>query len=104
MQVRGEPKMKCDMKTMLKAGLGLAVLIAAAYAALPSAREWITAVSPFLFFLICPLMMFFMMKGMQSCHGDNGSKKSKPAQAPMPEGTNAEDHPHLLNHNKRFDA
>ncbi|PLC54279.1 hypothetical protein CR155_09225 [Pollutimonas nitritireducens] len=76
--------MKCDMKAMLKAGLGLAVLIAGAYAALPAAREWITAVSPFLFFLICPLMMFFMMKGMQSCHSDNESKKSKVPQAPIP--------------------
>lgn len=96
--------MKCNMRTMVKAGLGLAVLVAVTYAAMPGAREWIAAVSPFLFFLICPLMMFFMMKGMQSCHGDNGSKKSKPAQAPISEGANAKDHPHSLNHNKRFDA
>ncbi len=92
--------MKCDMKTMLKAGLGLAVVIAVAYEALPAAREWITAVSPFLFFLICPLMMFFMMKGMQSGHGDNGSKKGEPTQVPMPEGANTRDQPRSLNHNK----
>ncbi|WHQ45993.1 DUF2933 domain-containing protein (plasmid) [Alcaligenes faecalis] len=85
---------------MLKAGLGLAVVIAVAYAALPAAREWITAVSPFLFFLICPLMMFFMMKGMQSCHSDNESKKDEPAQAPMPKVANAGDHPRSLDHNK----
>lgn len=93
MQVQGEPKMKCDMKTMLKAGVGLAVLIAVVYAALPAAREWLTAVSPFLFFLICPLMMFFMMKGMQCGHGDNGPKEGNPTQAPMPERTNTRDHP-----------
>jgi len=92
--------MKCDMKAMLKGGLGLAALIAVAYAALPDAREWIAAVSPFLFFLICPLMMFFMMKGMQSCHSDNGSKNGRPTQAPLPEGTNAGGHPRPLNRSK----
>ncbi|MDX3893209.1 DUF2933 domain-containing protein [Pusillimonas sp.] len=79
------------MKTMLKAGLGLAVVIAVAYAALPPAREWITAASPFLFFLICPLMMFFMMKGMQSCHSGNESKKGEPIPASRPKAIN-QDH------------
>lgn len=81
-------------------GLGLAALIAVAYAVLPVAREWIAAVSPFLFFLICPLMMFFVMKGMQSCQGDNGSKNGEPAQVPTPERANAKDHPRSLNHDK----
>lgn len=76
--------MKCDMKMMVKTGLGLAVLVAAAYATVPTAREWIAAVSPFLFFLICPLMMLFMMKGMQSCHVDHGAKKDESMQGPMP--------------------
>lgn len=82
--------MKCDMKAMLKAGLGLAVVIAVVYAASPAVREWISTVSPFLFFLICPLMMVFMMKGTQSCHNDNGQKKGESAKMPMPEGANAE--------------
>ena len=69
--------MKCDMKTMLKGGLGLAVVIAVAYAALPAAREWITAISPSLFFLICPLMMFFMMKGMHACDEDQKTEKAQ---------------------------
>lgn len=59
--------MKCDMKTIMKYALGLGAAIIVAYAVLPAAREWIVAVSPFLFFLICPLMMLFMMKSMQSC-------------------------------------
>ncbi len=67
--------MKCDMKTMLKTGLGLGIVIAVAYATLPAAREWIAASAPFLFFLICPLMMVFMMKGMHSC--DKGPKTEK---------------------------
>ena len=67
--------MKCGMKMMIKAALGLGVAIAVAYATLPATREWIAASAPFLFFLICPLMMVFMMKGMQSC--DKGQKTEK---------------------------
>ncbi|QAA93174.1 hypothetical protein CKA81_04470 [Pollutimonas thiosulfatoxidans] len=92
--------MNCDMKTVMKGGLGLAVLIAVAYAALPAVREWITAVGPFLFFLICPLMMFFMTKCMQSGHSDNESKKGEPTQVPMTEGANAGDRRRSLNHNR----
>lgn len=77
--------MKCDMKTMLKAGAGLAVGIAVAYALFPAARELLVAVSPFLFLLICPLMMFFMMKGMQSCHPDHETKKRRSAELPASE-------------------
>lgn len=96
--------MRCDVKTMLKGGLGLAALIAVAYAALPVAREWIVAVSPFLFFLICPLMMLFMMKGMQSYHSDNGSEKGEPTQAQIPEETKAGAHSRPLTPANRFDA
>ncbi len=84
--------MKCDMKTMLKGGLGLAVLVALVYATLPTAREWIVAASPFLFFLICPLMMLFMMKGMQSCHSEHSGKKNEPAPTPVRESTTKTKH------------
>lgn len=69
--------MKCDTKTMLKAALGLAVAIAVAYATLPAARDWLAAGAPFLFFLICPLMMFFMMKGMHACDEDQKTEKAQ---------------------------
>ena len=36
--------MKCDMKTMLKAGLGLAAVAIVGYAAFPAARELILAI------------------------------------------------------------
>lgn len=74
--------MKCDIKTMIKAALGLAVVIAVAYATLPAAREWIAASAPFLFFLICPLMMAFMMKGMQSCNNEQKTEKNQADKAP----------------------
>jgi type II secretory pathway component PulF len=54
--------MKCDIKMMLKAGLGLAALVAVVYTTFPAARQSLMALTPALFFLLCPLMMFFMMK------------------------------------------
>lgn len=90
--------MKCDMKTMFKSGLGLAVLLAVAYAALPAAREWIAVVSPFLFFLVCPLMMLFMMKAMQPCHVDSRVTEGKPLQDPTSEAANIRNNPRPLDH------
>lgn len=74
--------MKCNMKTMVKTGLGLGAVVAVAYATLPVAREWIAAGAPFLFFLICPLMMVFMMKGMQSCDKEQSVEKDQADKAP----------------------
>ncbi len=74
--------MKCDMKTMIKAALGLAVVIVAAYATFPAAREWIITSAPFLFFLLCPLMMLFMMMSMQSCHKEQTSEDDPATKTP----------------------
>lgn len=76
--------MKCDMKTMMKAALGLGVAIAIAYVAMPAVRGWILASAPFLFFLLCPLMMFFMMKGMQSCDEGQRAEKAQADKAASP--------------------
>ncbi|TKR53509.1 DUF2933 domain-containing protein [Allopusillimonas ginsengisoli] len=69
--------MKCNMKIMIKYALGLGAIIIVAYSVFPAAREWIAAASPFLFFLICPLMMLFMMKSMQSCDKEQQTKNSQ---------------------------
>lgn len=90
--------MKCDMKTMLKAGLGLAAAVAVGYMAFPAARNLILAISPFLFLLLCPLMMFFMMKTMHSYHTDNGINKSIPT--PTPEAMRIKESPHPLDQSK----
>ncbi|ABE45407.1 DUF2933 domain-containing protein [Polaromonas sp. JS666] len=63
--------MKCDSKMMVKMALGLGVGLAVAYFALPAAQVLILASAPFLAALICPVAMFFMMKGM------NGDKKDE---------------------------
>src|SRR3546814_14521051 len=96
--------MNGGVSTMLKAVRGVAWLMAVAYAALPVAREWFVALSPFLFVLICPLMMLFMMRGMQSCHSDSDSKSGGPTQAQIPEGTNAGGHSRPPAPANRFDA
>ena len=76
--------MKCDIKMMLKAGLGLTVLIVVVYVAFPAVRQSTMALTPALFFLLCPLMMFFMMKVMQSsCHEEQ--KSTKQDMPPKPE-------------------
>lgn len=61
-----EVVMKCSMKTMLKVGCGVLLSLGALYLAFPTFREVLLAVAPFLLFLICPLSMFLMMKGMSS--------------------------------------
>jgi len=73
--------MKCDMKTMIKAALGLAVVIAAAYTTFPAARDWIISSAPFLFFLLCPLMMLFMMMSMQSCQKEQATEENSATKA-----------------------
>ncbi|TKR53358.1 DUF2933 domain-containing protein [Allopusillimonas ginsengisoli] len=74
--------MKCDMKMMIKTALGLGAVVAVAYATLPDAREWIAGGAPFLFFLICPLMMLFMMKAMHSSDGNQMPEKAQDNKIP----------------------
>ncbi|CAM5566238.1 hypothetical protein ECAE60S_04631 [Eoetvoesiella caeni] len=74
--------MKCDMKTMVKFGLGLGTVVALTYATLPVAREWIAASTPFLFLLICPLMMAFMMKGMPSYDREHKAARDQADKTP----------------------
>lgn len=60
-----------------------AMLVAAIVAILVAAGVPIAAFLPFLFLLACPLMMVFMMRGMDGgrgkhagCHGEHGSAES----------------------------
>ncbi|HEX7910723.1 MAG TPA: DUF2933 domain-containing protein [Paraburkholderia sp.] len=57
--------MKCT-KTMLTTGAVLLAALALAYVALPQFRTLVLSAGPYLLFLLCPLSMIFMMKGMQS--------------------------------------
>ena len=58
--------MKCNMKTMITTGIVLLVGLAVAYAVLPQFRALVLSVGPFLLFLLCPLSMLLMMKGMNT--------------------------------------
>lgn len=69
--------MKCDIKTMLKAGILLAALVTGAYLVFPGAREWLIGMSPFLLLLLCPLMIIFIIMGIRSCHADTHNKDEK---------------------------
>jgi len=77
--------MKCNMKTMLTTGIVLLVVLAGAYAALPQFRTLVLSLGPSLLFLLCPLSMIFMMKGMMSNKGDQRSPPSDTSQDRQPQ-------------------
>lgn len=78
--------MHCNAKTMIKVGLALAGLLAAAYVALPQARELVLASAPVLLALVCPISMVAMMFMMK----DSGrqektcAKPEEPAAGQVP--------------------
>ena len=72
--------MKCNMKTMITAGMILLVALAATYAALPQFRALVLSVGPTLLFLLCPLSMLFMMWSMRSSKDDHRSTPGDSAQ------------------------
>lgn len=55
----------CGIKTMLKVGFGLGVLLVVGYVVLPQYQGAIRAFAPFLLILACPLAMYFGMKEMK---------------------------------------
>jgi len=75
--------MKCDSKMMVKMAVGLGVGLAVAYFTLPAAQVLILASAPFLVALICPVAMFFMMKGMS---GNTKDESGTPDQSKVKSG------------------
>ncbi|WP_407973393.1 DUF2933 domain-containing protein (plasmid) [Burkholderia pyrrocinia] len=73
------------MKTMITTGIVLLVGLAVAYAALPQFRALVLSVGPTLLFLICPLSMLFMMKGMHSGKNEQHSTPSEAARDQPPQ-------------------
>ena len=59
----------CSIKTMLKFGIGLGVLLVVGYVVLPQYQGAIRAFAPFLLILACPLAMYFGMKEMKPRNG-----------------------------------
>lgn len=53
--------MKCDLKTMLKVGAGLAILLTGVFLVFPQFRPAIIGLAPLALFALCPLSMIFMM-------------------------------------------
>lgn len=55
----------CSLRTMVKIGIGLALLLVVGYVAFPQYQSAIRAFAPFLLVLACPLAMYFGMKQMK---------------------------------------
>lgn len=66
--------MNCDLKTIMKIGVGLGIVLTAVYFALPASHAFILASAPFLLFLACQIAMIFMMKGMNGATKDESAK------------------------------
>ena len=64
----------CSFKTLMQITLGIVLLLVIGALAFPELQTRITAVAPLLFVLVCPLSMFFMMKGMNHSPPDKDKK------------------------------
>lgn len=78
--------MMCNMKTMLKVGLGMLLVAGSAYLLLPQFREAIVALAPTLAILLCPISMLacmWMMRGNggQACQSQGDKDDGAQAQA-----------------------
>lgn len=71
--------MHCNVKTMIKIAAALGGVLAAAYLAVPEARELVAASAPVLLALICPISMVIMMLMMRK---SGGAERSAPAEPP----------------------
>lgn len=61
---------------MLKIGVTIAIIFAAGFFAFPQFRPAIIGIAPFALFAICPIAMFFGMKGMKDDSKKGGSCSS----------------------------
>ncbi len=55
--------MKCDVKTMVQIGGVVALFTVLGFLAFPQFRPVLIGLAPFLLLALCPLSMFFAMRG-----------------------------------------
>ena len=67
----------CSPKTMLKIGLVLAVILGGGFLVFPQFRPVIIGLAPFALFALCPISMFFAMRGMNKGHDNHGCASCK---------------------------
>lgn len=64
----------CSPKTMLKFGSVIALPLVLGFILFPTLRVGIVGLTPYALFALCPLMMFFCMKGMSDKKGGSCSE------------------------------
>lgn len=77
--------MHCNARTMIKIAAALGGMLAAAYVALPDARELVAASAPVLLALICPISMVIMMFMMRKSSGAEPSASAERPQTSLAE-------------------
>lgn len=79
--------MTCKKSTMIRLGIGAAIILVAAYALFPAFQAWIVTAAPVLPLLVCPLMMLFCMRGMhKDAPATDNTQQVKPVEH-NPNGT-----------------
>lgn len=75
--------MTCDKSTMIRLGIGAAIILVAAYVLFPAFQVWIAANALIFLLLLCPLSMVFCMRGMgmhKDAPGADDARKAKPTE------------------------
>lgn len=73
--------MTCDKSTMVRLGIGAAIILVAAYVLFPTFQTWIAANALIFLLLLCPLSMVYCMRGMgmqKDAPGADDTQKVKP--------------------------
>ncbi len=73
--------MTYDKSTMVRLGIGAAIILVAAYVLFPAFQVWIAANALIFLLLLCPLMMVFCMRGMhKDAPAPDDTQKVKPVE------------------------
>ncbi|MGH8354372.1 MAG: DUF2933 domain-containing protein [Pseudomonas sp.] len=73
--------MTCNKSTMIRMGIGAAIILAAAYVLFPAFQAWIAANALIFLLLLCPLSMVFGMRGMhKDAPAPGDTQKVKPVE------------------------
>lgn len=72
--------MTCNKSTMVRLGIGGAIILVTAYVLFPAFQTWIAANALILLLLLCPLSMLFMGGMHKDAPAADDTRKAKPTE------------------------